>query len=49
MILDNFSFITDEVAQEEDDEWSAGASSHQIDAMLAVFQVRSLPCPRRKK
>jgi len=30
IILDNFSFITDEVSHVEDDKWSGGASSNQI-------------------
>jgi len=39
MILDNFSFITDEVAQEEDDDWSGGASSEQIAALTRSFKM----------
>eukprot|EP00281_Chroomonas_sp_CCMP1168_P016681 CAMPEP_0206214046 /NCGR_PEP_ID=MMETSP0047_2-20121206/1454_1 /ASSEMBLY_ACC=CAM_ASM_000192 /TAXON_ID=195065 /ORGANISM="Chroomonas mesostigmatica_cf, Strain CCMP1168" /LENGTH=307 /DNA_ID=CAMNT_0053636251 /DNA_START=47 /DNA_END=966 /DNA_ORIENTATION=+ len=39
MILDNFSFITDEVAQEEDGEWSNGASAEQMRALAQVFML----------
>lgn len=30
MILDNFSFITDQVAEVEDDNWDTGATSTQV-------------------
>ena len=36
MILDNFSFITDDVAVTEDDQWSSGASANQIKACAQV-------------
>uniref|UniRef100_A0A7S1EGL2 Ion transport domain-containing protein n=2 Tax=Hemiselmis andersenii TaxID=464988 RepID=A0A7S1EGL2_HEMAN len=39
MILDNFSFITDEVAQQEDDNWTEGASSEQLAAMTRSFKL----------
>lgn len=38
MILDNFSFITDEVAQVEDENWVGGASSRQVAELSTVFQ-----------
>lgn len=38
MILDNFSFITDEVGMVEDEEWTSGASASQIEDMTKVFQ-----------
>ena len=37
MILDNFGFITDEVAQMEDPEWNTGSSSKQIDILAQIF------------
>ena len=38
MILDNFSFITDEVAHVEDSEWSMGASKEQVMCLADVFK-----------
>mmetsp|Transcript_42872 Transcript_42872/g.135198 ORF Transcript_42872/g.135198 Transcript_42872/m.135198 type:complete len:1863 (-) Transcript_42872:2108-7696(-) len=38
MILDNFSYITDDVAQVEDSSWTHGASGDQIAVMSEVFQ-----------
>lgn len=37
MILDNFGFITDEIAQVEDDEWSNGSGAGQIDELANIF------------
>lgn len=37
MILDNFSFITEDVAQQEDVNWDTGSSSEQIQELCAVF------------
>ena len=37
MILDNFSFITDDVALQEDDQWSSGASAEQIQGCAEAF------------
>ena len=37
MILDNFSFITDDVAQEEDDNWATGSSAEQIQELSQIF------------
>ena len=37
MILDNFSFITDDVAQEEDDNWATGSSAEQIQELSNIF------------
>ena len=39
MILDNFSFITDEVTHVEDDKWTAGASARQIREIVECFQM----------
>eukprot|EP00960_Hanusia_phi_P041224 754897-Hanusia_phi.AAC.1 len=38
MILDNFSYITDDVAQVEDENWTHGASADQVAAMSQTFQ-----------
>ena len=38
MILDNFSFITEEVGMKEDYEWTAGASTKQLKEMAEVFR-----------
>ena len=37
MILDNFSFITDEVAEVQDDEWATGPTTKEVVAMAEVF------------
>lgn len=39
MILDNFSFITDEVAQEEDQDWTTGASAEQVRDIARTFML----------
>ena len=38
MILDNFSFITDEVAEVQDDEWATGPTTKEVVAMAEVFE-----------
>lgn len=37
MILDNFSFITDEVSHVEDERWSGGPSANQIELLVQGF------------
>jgi len=37
MILDNFSFITDELSHVEDARWSGGPSTHQIELLAKGF------------
>lgn len=39
MILDNFSFITDEVSHVEDAKWSGGASTNQVMQLVKVFSM----------
>ena len=46
MILENFSFITDEVTLVPDESWTHGPSNDQIEINSKVFQ---LFCERRKK
>ena len=43
MILDNFSFITDQVAEEEDPDWNGGAASSQIQRLAEVFSAHAGP------
>eukprot|EP00960_Hanusia_phi_P073242 767965-Hanusia_phi.AAC.4 len=42
MILDNFAFITDQVAEVEDEEWEKGASSGQVMEISRIFQEFTL-------
>ena len=42
MIIENFSFITGETELVEDDEWSEGASSHQIESLARYTSVQGL-------
>ena len=39
MILDNFSFITDQVGQVEDPDWSGGATASQIRHLANIFSL----------
>jgi hypothetical protein len=38
LILDNFSYITEDVGHEEDPEWSDGPSENQLEDICNVFK-----------
>merc|ERR1719199_35539 len=42
MILDNFSFITDQVDEVEDPDWSGGATAEQIHHLATIFSLHCL-------